>query len=229
MKILALSDEECPALWDYYTPGRLDGYDLILACGDLKSSYLSFVVTMAHCPVLYVPGNHDGHYEDKPPLGCDPIDDHFVVYNGIRILGLGGCYRYRPGPHQYTNTQMRRRIRKLRLQLWMNKGVDIVVTHAAPAGLGDAEDTAHWGFQALRDLLDKYHPQYLVHGHVHMNYGHEIPREIEYNGTKVINAYERYAFEIPDREYSLTDHGQVIYKTRYRPGYLEEYSTQGGW
>ena len=31
MKILAISDEECPALWDYYTPGRLDDYDLILS------------------------------------------------------------------------------------------------------------------------------------------------------------------------------------------------------
>ena len=114
MKILALSDEECPALWDYYVPGRLKDYDLILACGDLKAEYLSFIVTMARCPVLYVPGNHDGRYEKKPPLGCDPIDDHFVVYNGVRILGLGGCYRYRPGPHQYTEDQMRRRIRKLR-------------------------------------------------------------------------------------------------------------------
>ncbi len=227
MKILTLSDEECPALWDYYTPGRLDGYDLILACGDLKSSYLSFIVTMAKCPVLYVPGNHDSHYEKKPPLGCDPIDDHYVVYNGIRILGLGGCRRYRPGAHQYTEAQMRRRIRKLRLQLWLYKGVDIVVTHAAPAGLGDAEDYAHKGFQALRDMLDKYHPQYLVHGHVHMNYGHNTPREIDYNGTKVINAYERYSIEIPDREYSLKDHGQVIYKTRYRPGYMEDYTIQG--
>ena len=53
MKILALSDEECPALWEYYTPGKLDGYDLILACGDLNANYLSFVVTMARCPVLY--------------------------------------------------------------------------------------------------------------------------------------------------------------------------------
>ena len=26
MKILTISDEECPALWDYYLPGRLDGY-----------------------------------------------------------------------------------------------------------------------------------------------------------------------------------------------------------
>lgn len=227
MKILALSDEECPALWEYYTPGRLDGYDLILACGDLKASYLSFVVTMARCPVLYVPGNHDGRYDKNPPLGCDPIDDHFVVYNGIRILGLGGCHRYRPGPHQYSEAQMRRRIRKLWLQLWLYKGVDIVVTHAPPAGLGDAEDPAHWGFQCLRDMLDKYHPQYLVHGHVHMNYGQNIPREIDYNGTKIINAFERYTFEIPDREYSLRDHGQVIYKTRYRPGYLDDYTIQG--
>lgn len=216
MKILALSDEECPALWDYYVPGRLSDYDLILACGDLKSEYLSFIVTMAKCPVLYVPGNHDGRYAENPPLGCDPIDDQYVIYNGIRILGLGGCRRYHPGPHQYTDAQMRRRIRKLRFQLWRHKGVDIVVTHAAPAGLGDGQDPAHWGFAALRELLDKYHPQYLVHGHVHMTYGHDTPRQIDYHGTRVINAYERYVFEIPDREFPLKQYGQVIYKTQLR-------------
>lgn len=229
MKILALADEECHALWDYYIPGRLDAYDLILACGDLKAEYLSFIVTMAKCPVLYVPGNHDERYDKKPPLGCDPIDDQLVVYNGIRILGLGGCRRYRPGAHQYTESQMRRRIRKLWLLLWIHNGVDIVVTHAAPAGLGDGEDPAHWGFEALRDLLDKYHPRYLVHGHVHMNYGHYIPREIDYNGTRVINAYERFEFDIPDGKYPLDEYGQVLYKSRYRPSYLEEYTTPGRW
>ena len=214
MKILALSDEECSALWDYYVPGRLSDYDLILACGDLKPDYLSFVVTMAKCPVLYVPGNHDGRYQQNPPLGCDLIDDHFVTYNGVRILGLGGCRRYHPGPHQYTESQMRRRVRKLRWQLWRHKGVDIVVSHAAPAGLGDGQDPPHWGFAALRDLVDKYHPQYLVHGHVHMTYGHNIPRELDHNGTRIINAYERYVFEIPDKDFPLKQFGQVIYKTR---------------
>ena len=221
MKILAISDEECAALWDYYTPGRLDGIDLIIACGDLKSSYLSFLVTMARCPVLYVAGNHDGHYAKRPPEGCDPIDDHYVIFNGVRIIGLGGCRQYHPGPHQYTESQMRRRIRKLRFQLWRNKGVDIVVTHAAPAGLGDAEDAAHRGFQALRDLLDKYHPSHLLHGHVHITYGHNTPRELDYNGTKIINAYERYIFEIPDRLHPAKHHSQVIYKTHYRPSDLD--------
>jgi len=95
-------------------------------------------------------------------------------------------------------------------------GVDIVVTHAPPEGLGDAEDRAHWGFAALRELIDKFKPKYLVHGHVHMSYGYNIPREIDYNGTKVINAYERYTIEIPEGRYKLKDWNQVIYKTRVK-------------
>ena len=51
MKILVVADEECPALWDYYVPGRLKEFDLIISCGDLKPAYLSFLVTMARCPV----------------------------------------------------------------------------------------------------------------------------------------------------------------------------------
>ena len=216
MKILTISDEECAALWDYYTPGRLDGYDLIISCGDLSPRYLSFLVTMAKCPVLYVHGNHDGGYTSRPPEGCDCIDDHIVTYNGIRILGLGGCRKYHSGPHQYTENEMRLRIAKLRWKLWRLGGVDIVVTHAAPEGLGDAEDRAHWGFESFRELIDKYHPKYLIHGHVHMSYDHKTPREMEYHGTKIINAYERYTIEIPEGQYQLRDWNQVIYKTRHK-------------
>ena len=215
MKILTVSDEECPALWDYYVPGRLKEYDLILSCGDLNSQYLSFLVTMARCPLLYVHGNHDVNYDIAPPEGCDCIDDHIVTYNGVRILGLGGCRQYHRGPHQYTDAQMRWRIAKLRWKLWRLGGVDIVVTHAPPYGLGDGEDPAHWGFEALRELLDKYHPQYLIHGHVHMRYGTQ-ERVREYNGTTLINATERYSFEIPDREVKTKELGQVIYKTRQK-------------
>ena len=69
MKILIVSDEECPALWEYYVPGRLKEFDLILSCGDLNAQYLSFLVTMARCPVLYVHGNHDTDYKHNPPCG----------------------------------------------------------------------------------------------------------------------------------------------------------------
>ena len=215
MKILTVSDEECKALWDYYTPGRLKEYDLILSCGDLNPNYLSFLVTMARCPVLYVPGNHDLRYSLEPPEGCDCIDGGLVVYNGLRILGLGGCRRYHPGPHQYSEQEMRRRIRRLKWRIRLLGGVDIVVTHAPPHGLGDDEDVAHWGFEALREFLDRYHPRYLVHGHVHMSYGHNIPREIDYNGTTVVNAYERYVLEVPDVPIPEKHRNRVIWKTRH--------------
>ena len=214
MRILAVSDEECPALWDHYTPGKLKEYDLILSCGDLHPHYLSFLVTVARCPVLYVHGNHDSNYDDNPPEGCDCIEDRLVVYNGVRILGLGGCMRYHPGKHQYTEREMRRRIRRLRLQLMIQGGVDIVVTHAPPKGIGDGDDPAHWGFQALLDLVDRYHPQYLLHGHVHLRYGYGAQRVHRHHDTQVVNAYERFVFEVPDREVPLKKQGRLIWTGR---------------
>lgn len=196
MKILLLADKESHYLWDHYQPGRLKEYDLILSCGDLKSSYLSFLVTMARAPLLYVHGNHDTGYEKKPPEGCDCIDDQLVVVNGLRILGLGGSPTYSGGPHQYTERQMRKRIRRLRWKLLRHRGVDIVVTHAPATGYGDGEDYAHRGFDCLVELLDKYQPKYLVHGHVHMNYGADIPRLLQRGDTAIVNAYERYVIEI---------------------------------
>ena len=214
MKILAVSDEESKGLWDYYQPGKLKDFDLILSCGDLSAEYLSFLVTMARCPLLYVHGNHDGNYEKRPPEGCDCIDDQLVVYNGVRILGLGGCRKYHPGPHQYTEKQMRRRIRKLRYHLWRAGGVDIVVTHAPVQGFGDGDDPAHMGFEALRELLDKYHPAYLVHGHIHLRYQHNLPRTFEHEQTTIVNACECYTLEIPEREHPLKSHNMLIWKTR---------------
>ena len=212
MKILTVSDEECPALWDYCTPERLKDYDLIISCGDLKADYLSFLVTMARCPLLYVHGNHDTGYDRRPPEGCDCIDDKLVVYHGLRILGLGGCRRYHPGAYQYSEKEMRRRIRRLRFHLWRSGGVDIVVTHAPPKGLGDSDDPAHRGFEALLELLDKYQPQYLLHGHVHLNYSHDRTRLRTHGETTVINTSERYVLDLPDKSFPEKQRGQLIWK-----------------
>ena len=212
MKILAVSDQESPILWEHYRDGCLRDYDLIISCGDLKAEYLSFLVTMARCPVLYVHGNHDSSYDRKPPLGCDCIEDKVVVYNGVRILGLGGSRRYRNGAHQYSEKEMRRRIRRLRFTLWRTGGVDIVVTHAPIAGVGDREDIAHRGFESFRELLDKYHPQYLIHGHVHLSYGHDKTRERSYGETTVLNADEKIIIDFPDKIFPKNSHNKILWK-----------------
>ena len=199
MKILIISDEECPALWDHFLPERLEGIELIISCGDLKADYLSFLVTMARCPVLYVHGNHDGSYKRDPPEGCDCIDGHIVEYNGLRIGGLGGCRRYHPGEHQYSEAEMRRRIFRL-LPPWRRKQLDILVTHAPPRGLGDAEDPAHRGFEAFLKLIDKYQPKYFIHGHVHMRYGEDPVRVLQRGNTQIINACERFVLDVENAD-----------------------------
>ena len=149
MKVLLISDLESEYLWDYYQPGHLAGVDLILSCGDLHSQYLSFLVTMGGVPLLYVHGNHDQTYDLRPPEGCECIEDRLITVKGLRVLGLGGSIWYSGGPHQYTEAQMARRVRRLRRQLRRAGGVDIVVTHAPARGYGDAPDQAHHGFSCF--------------------------------------------------------------------------------
>ena len=203
MKILALADHESPYLWNEHSGKKLREYDLILSAGDLKASYLSFLVTMARCPLLYVHGNHDGPYTLQPPEGCDCIDGRLVTVNGLRILGLGGSLRYNDGPCQYTEKEMRWRVIRLMLQLHRAGGVDIVLTHAPIAGYGDLPDRCHTGFEVFAPLIEQTKPAYFLHGHVHLNYGGgKLERVREYpfadgsGGTRLVNCYEKYEFEL---------------------------------
>ena len=199
MKILVLADEESKYLWDYYEEGRFDGIDLVISCGDLKPHYLSFIATYTKAPVLYIHGNHDECYSKTPPEGCVCIDDKIYVHQGVRILGLGGSMQYNYGKRQYTDRQMNRRVYRLIPKILFHRGFDILVTHAPAYQFNDGEDLPHRGFKIFRKLLDKYHPKYFLHGHMHLNYNHRLPRECQYNEhTTVINGYEKYTFEYDD-------------------------------
>ena len=195
MKILALADVESQYYYDYYTPGKLDDFDLILSCGDLPKSYLEFFVTLSNCPLLYVRGNHDDTFLESPPEGCECVEDRIFVYNGVRILGLGGSFRYRDGENMYTEWQMKRRIRRLWLQFLKYGGFDILLTHAPARHVNDFDSLSHRGFDCFRTLMERYKPDFFVHGHIHRNYGANIPRMSQFDETTVINAFEHYVFE----------------------------------
>ena len=188
MKVLVVSDVPDKKYWDYYKEGDLDEFELIISCGDLPPQYLSFLVTLSKCPVFYVHGNHDDVYKDNPPLGCECIDGKIKEYNGIRFLGFGGSLRYKPGINQYSESQMKRRVKHLHHSLRKHKGFDVLVTHAPARELGDGEDHVHRGFWCFRKLLDDYSPKYYFFGHQHLNYGRGLKRQFEYNDTILINA-----------------------------------------
>ena len=195
MKILAVADEESKYLWDHFSPDKLRDVDLILSCGDVSPQYLSFLATFSRAPVLYVHGNHDTAYKKTPPESCICVEDTIYEYGGVRVLGLGGSIRYKQGPFQYTQQEMERRRKRLWLSLRRHGGFDILLTHAPALGLNDGLGGAHEGFEAFTKLLDQYRPGYFVHGHVHLNYGAQVPRTCTYGATQVVNAYERFSFE----------------------------------
>ena len=198
MRALVIADEEDKYLWDYFSPEKLDGIDLIIGCGDMHRQYLTFLATMAHVPLIYVHGNHDESYDQDPPGGALCIDDDVYIHKGVRIAGLGGSVRYRNGAWQFTEAEMRKRIRRLRGKIERAGGLDVLVTHAPLHGYGDLSDLPHRGFTVFHELLDQYHPPLMLHGHVHLSYGNAIPREQQYGATRIINACGRIVLELPD-------------------------------
>ncbi|WP_316608115.1 metallophosphoesterase [uncultured Ruminococcus sp.] len=195
MRILAVADKESAALYDYYHPGKLDGFDLILGCGDLSEGYLEFLMTLADCPLVYVHGNHDENHK-KVPLGCICADDKVVEVAGLRILGLGGSMKYREGKYMYSERRMRLRILRRKFSIMRHGGIDVLLTHAPARGLNDLEDLPHRGFKCFHKLLKKYKPALFVHGHVHREYNHNIPQRTIHNGTLVVNAFGYAVIEI---------------------------------
>ena len=96
-------------LWDYFEKSKLEESILSSPAEIWIRDYLSFLATFTSAPVFYVHGNHDDKYEKIPPEGCICIDDKLVVYEGVRILGLGGSMQHKPGTHQYTEWEMHKK------------------------------------------------------------------------------------------------------------------------
>jgi hypothetical protein len=206
VRVLALADDVDESLWHDLTPVR--DVELILAGGDLPFEYLDHLSSTLDVPLVFVPGNHDPDVEgyrqgrsgmflraglpaEPPwPAGALNADGRVVDVAGLRVAGLGGSVRYREGPNQYTQGQQRRRARRLAAvarwrRLRDGRRVDVVLTHAPPRHLGDGDDPAHQGFDALIGLVAQLDPQLLLHGHVHPYGGphpdHHIGRTIVRN------------------------------------------------
>lgn len=213
MKILVLADVENKSLWDFYDKSKTEGVDLIISCGDLNRHYLEFLESMTNVPLLYVKGNHDRAYLKEPPEGCECIEDTIYNYKGVRILGLGGSMRYKEGGCMYSEDEMAHRIRKLKNNIRMTNGFDILVTHAPVKGYGDMEDLPHRGFDCFNDLLMKWSPKYMLHGHVHKEYGHEFIRErVHPSGTIIINCYDRQMISMNEDDHPARGHtGSMLY------------------
>jgi uncharacterized protein len=196
MKVLVIGDKESPYIWDHFDPERFKDVKLIISTGDLRSEYLSFIVTMMNVPLLYVPGNHDGKYIENEPEGCQNIDGKIITINNINIMGLGGSILYNHGPYQYTEREMSLRFLKMKFSLWRKKKIDIFVSHSPAFDINDGDDVCHTGFKVFRDILDTYQPRFFLHGHQHLCYGSDAKRVMQFGNTTIINSEGYYLFDV---------------------------------
>ena len=206
MKILAVSDEVVSMLYSPKIVSRFGDVDLVLACGDLPYSYMEFIASMLNVPCLYVHGNHDcdEHTECgivlKKPGGWVNVDGRTERVRDIIVGGLQGSMRYRPNaPYQYTESEMRLRAWLMTPRLVMNRltrgrYLDILITHAPPLDIHDGKDAAHRGFKAYVDMMKRFSPRYLLHGHQHTYYGRD-DRHTQYLDTEVVNVHPYHLLE----------------------------------
>lgn len=131
--MLAVADTEDRAL-QHVDPERWKSkhIELIVSCGDLKPSYLDFLVSIFNVPCFYVRGNHDTTYTPEALGGCVNLDGRVETYKGIRFFGLEGSRWYNGGPAQYTERQMRWRAFWAQLALRQSGGADVFVAHSPP-------------------------------------------------------------------------------------------------
>jgi Icc-related predicted phosphoesterase len=197
MKILSVADTVVKNLLEPVGGGpAIDGIELILACGDLPPEYLSALKQRYDTELLYVLGNHDLRYGESPPMGCVHIHRQIVKVGNIRITGFSGSRWYNGNINQYTEKQMARFIRKMRFPLWRSRGVDLVITHASPRFIHDAEDPCHRGFRVFTEFINKYQPRYFIHGHIHALFENDSERLTRVKSTSVINSYGYHVLEI---------------------------------
>ncbi|RIH84193.1 Calcineurin-like phosphoesterase [Meiothermus luteus] len=208
MRILALSDQIHPFIYQERFPSNLPPFDLVLIAGDLPGSYIEFVATKVRVPVVYVHGNHKEEYVQDylghltPPGGAIPAHGRIVRVAGLRIAGWGGCPRYnRREMGQYAEAEAQGRFLSwlpllMPHRLAQGHGVDILLSHAPPPGPHAGPDFAHRGSSALGLFHRLYRPRLHVHGHVHL---YEAQPQREYlspEGVRVVNAFAYTLIEL---------------------------------
>lgn len=196
MRILTVSDIVAAPLYPVADRHALGAVDLVVACGDLPPEYLGYLAHAFNVPLFFVKGNHDIRFAKHPPGGCTDLNRRLLSFRGLRFLGLEGSMWYNGGPCQYTEKQMHGHIQRLRPLLWWHRGVDVVVTHAPPLGIGDGQDLCHRGFACFRWLIQKYRPRFFLHGHIHARFEDDAQRLSLVNGTRVINTYGYHCIAI---------------------------------
>lgn len=198
MRFLTVSDVTAPELFPVSHRERFEPLDAVLSCGDVPPEYLTYLGHFFRVPVYYVRGNHDIRYRSRPPQGATDVHARLVDLKGLRLLGFEGSMWYNGGPMQYTEAQMRTILWKMRPLIWWHGGVDMVIAHAPPRGLGDGDDPCHRGFRCFVRFIRTHQPRWFIHGHIHRTFDDPSQRLMRLGETNILNTFGWHIVDIDD-------------------------------
>ena len=190
--------------------------DLVLAAGDLPWDYLEWIASSVDVPMVFVPGNHDpeikptrgGRFGDylEPGALCEAPRPHGVINADQDVVAGRGTAHRRPrrlralqrGPAPVHPASVRRSRPPAACARRAPAGpVDVLLTHAPPLGLGDADDAPHVGIEALHGVIAKLEPTWHLHGHIHP-YGQTMP-DRQVGPTTIRNVIPWKVFDVTPR------------------------------
>jgi uncharacterized protein len=190
IRILAVSDEPDPSLDSSAARDGLGPIDMIIGAGDLAPEYLSFIGDAFGAPLHYVRGNHDvgaAWAHTEPVLLPAPMPDARLVDEaGLHLIGFSGSPTYSGRGLEVPASGMWRKVLAAWLRAARARPV-LVVSHAPPRDVNDAEDLAHRGFTAFRWLMSRLEPPLWLHGHTALVRRGIDQRSVRHNGTLLYN------------------------------------------
>lgn len=184
------------SLGDYgYWEHTDSGKDYLDFCGKIAMN--------TGIPLYFLDGNHDNHTKLRKDYSMCVIDDGMwmireglsysprgnrFTWDGVRFMTFGGAYSIdkayrRPG----TSWWPEETITPEEVASAGTGKVDILLSHDLPAGIDMRAIMQHRGFdyrnipdseqnrRRLREVCDVVRPDYLFHGHYHLNYTQDLP------------------------------------------------------
>jgi predicted phosphohydrolase len=175
--------------------------DMLIFAGDIGArgtleeleSFNAFLGRLPHPHKIVVAGNRDYFFERRPEESrnllthAEYLQDTEITLGGMRIFGS-------PWQPPFMNTAFNVPRGESLREKWalLPDGIDILVTHTPPRGIGDrTESGLSVGCADLLDAVQRIRPRLHVFGHVHEAYG-EYPRDgIRFCNASVMDAAMR--------------------------------------
>lgn len=184
---------------------ELPGGDLLIHAGDIMNSGYSVYEVTDFCKwfigqnydnCVFIAGNHDRLFENKPELVKEIVDEHGVDYLQDSELIIGEEWETQvkiygsPWQPEFYNWAFNLpRCGDELKKKWdaIPSDTGILITHGPPQGhldiSGPPYNEPNLGCELLRVKVDEQPPKIHVFGHIHGSWGYKF-----HNGTHFINA-----------------------------------------